>query len=75
LPQKNELRFFNREAFFGKAEFLVKLTEFELKNKVFIVGHRLMPFLQEDPGEVFWDKNTNERIPEKNIKISFRELQ
>jgi hypothetical protein len=36
LPQKNELRFFNREAFFGKAEFLVKLTEFELKNKVFI---------------------------------------
>jgi hypothetical protein len=74
LPQKDKLRFFNREALFAHAEFLVKLTEFELKNKIFIVGHRLMPFLQEDPGEVFWDKNTNERIPEKNIKISFREL-
>jgi hypothetical protein len=75
LPLKNDLRFLDRKAWFDTAEFLVKLTEFELKNKVFIVGHRLMPFIKES---VVWgsfsERETEKILLQKDIKIPLCEL-
>jgi hypothetical protein len=75
LPGKKAIRFFNREAYFENAEFLIKPTEFEVKNAVLFVGHRLLPFVPEEDAYVFklLDKNGKE-LESKQVETPFFEL-
>ncbi|MCK4981741.1 MAG: hypothetical protein KAS17_02395 [Victivallaceae bacterium] len=75
LPQENELRFFECKALFDNAEFLVKLTEFEVENAVFITGHRLIPFIKGNSSLVhFFEKDTKEIVDSKYIKMPLCDL-
>ncbi len=75
LHGKKSMRFFNREAYFENAEFLIKPTEFEVKNAILFVGHRLLPFAPEADACVFKliDRN-GKKLERKQIETPFFEL-
>lgn len=75
LSGKKGIRFFNREGYFENAEFLIKPTEFEVKNAVLFVGHRLLPFVPEEDACVFKLLDKNGKILErKQVETPFFEL-
>ncbi|MDD5599790.1 MAG: hypothetical protein PHV82_17730 [Victivallaceae bacterium] len=75
LPGKKTMRFFNREAYFENAEFLIRPTEFEVKNAVLFRGHRLLPFFPEEDACVIkiFDRK-GKKLEPKQVETPYLEL-